>query len=119
MKTIETNETIAIMNDNSSSNLCLDEQEFFYKVLLCSLCLRVTVDIEDCIVIRCPLTSMTVLYCHRKTFESSGGHGSTHNQTFFGDLLKISLGDHDCAKKVGYLPENFKGLSPFAPWIRS
>ena len=49
-----------------------------------------------------------------KIFKSLGGHKSTNNQKFFGDLLKISLVGHGYAKKVGYLLENL-GFKPFRP----
>ena len=61
---------------------------------------------------------------NRKTFKSLGGHGSTNNQKFFGNLLKISLGGFLIylnislgppknimvvpKSTVGYLPENLR-----------
>ena len=43
-------------------------------------------------------------------------YGSTNNQEFFGDLLKIFLG-HGCSKTIGYLPKHlrFKLLRPLDP----
>ena len=57
-------------------------------------------------------TSLKKFIWKHKTFQSLGGHESTYNQKFFGDLQKRG---HSCAKKVGYLSENLNNL-PFRPY---